>query len=104
MKLMANILKFKLEFHLVIMLLLYQAFACTKTDYETRTVIKNCTGVYLRIDSKDYFVCNPEKLAKYGNNAEIKVAYSMCSECTSDGPVCLLVYPNNGWLKINKVK
>ena len=36
--------------------------SCEKERTEKVTVIKDCTGSYLRFDGKDYLICNREKI------------------------------------------
>ena len=78
--------------------------SCTKTDFKKVTVIKDCTGSYLRIDNKEYFVCNPEKINNVESGKEIEVNYKFSSQC-DDGLIrCAMVHENNGRVKIEKVK
>lgn len=77
--------------------------SCGKKNYEPATVVRNCTGTYLRINSKHYFVCNPQKIASYGDQSQIKAAYAICSQCSDGYFHCEMLWPFDGYLIIDKV-
>lgn len=54
--------------------------SCDKSKVKM-TVVKDCTGVYLRDNSRDYFVCNDEILENYSAGDKIKVTYDNLEEC-----------------------
>ena len=79
--------------------------ACGKL--ETRAiVVKDCTGTYLRINQKDYMVCNYEVLQNYSNGAEIKVDFKTEESCFHliDLVVCEMYHENEGLIQITKIK
>lgn len=90
----------------ILCLFVWLAFfpGCRKTDWIATELERNCTGTYLRIMDKNYFVCNPETLAFFedGDLLETKVQYT--SECVLDGAVCLMLFPVDGYLRVRKVR
>lgn len=81
--------------------------ACNKSKGPNATVIRECAGVFLKIDGKDYNVCNSDKLKRYPAGARIHVGYNHISECANpdyDAPLCLVGYPSEGWIEITEVK
>ena len=67
-------------------------------------VVKNCTGTYLRIDQKDYLVCNREKLADIPEGKVVKAIYGKIVDCNADWIVCAMVYPNYGTIEVYSFK
>ncbi len=81
------------------------AVSCGKTT--NATVVRDCTGVYLNFDGKDYRVCNIEKISNYKHGQEIKASYKKLSSCdgtANDQPVCFMLHEYESWIEITKVK
>lgn len=70
------------------------------------TVIRDCTGEYLRIDNRDYLICNPSKVNEYENGSSIEVKYDMLDECVSDpyNAVCFMYHESHGAIQITSIK
>ena len=64
----------------IVVITLTTLMSCDKTKVKM-TVVKDCTGVYLRDNSRDYFVCNDEILDSYSAGDKIKVTYDDLEEC-----------------------
>lgn len=91
---------------LCIVLILFFA-SCTKEAYQSVTVIRNCTGTYLRLDGKDYIVCNTEKVNSFPNGAAVTARFKNIKECNGSAKyaiVCYMAYANEGWIEIDDIK
>lgn len=80
--------------------------SCDKT-YQKMTVIKDCTGVYLRSEQgAEYFVCNNSTLSGYSDGDEIKVEIETVNECYGllEPVTCSTVHPNQGKIEVVKIK
>ncbi|MGV3610069.1 MAG: hypothetical protein ACO1N0_03905 [Fluviicola sp.] len=89
----------------LLLMLLFVAASCSKT--KTGMVVRDCTGVYLQINGKDYRVCNIEKISNYKHGQEIKASYKEISDCdgtANDQPVCFMLHEYESWIEITKVK
>ncbi len=87
------------------LIILVIAAACAKT--KTATVVRDCTGVYLNMNGKDYRVCNIEKISNYKHGQEITVSYKLVSSCdgtANDQPVCFMLHEYESWIEVKKVK
>ena len=92
---------------IAIAVLLLSIFSCTKIKNEDMTVIKDCTGVYLRFNNRDYHVCNTEKVSSFENNAEVKATFKKINTCTgtaSEATVCHMLHENEGWIEVEKIE
>lgn len=81
--------------------------SCKKQDAEKMTVVRDCTGTYLRHEGKDYLVCNLEKLAPYEDGAFVMANFRKISECdepNNDVVVCYMYHPNEGWINVEYVR
>ena len=81
--------------------------SCDKVKYQNTIVVKDCTGTYLRLDGKDYHVCNPENLSVYADGSIVKASFTKLKEynCSSkDAIVCMMYHENEGWIQVNKIK
>lgn len=69
-------------------------------------VVKDCTGSYIRIDQKDYLVCNYEVLQPYADGDEIHVEFEKITNCVylGDPIICEMYHPNEGFIEITKIK
>ena len=82
-------------------------FACKKERNKTVTVMRNCTGTYLRLDGKDYQVCNLEKVSQFADGATVTATFKKLKECNGsakDEIVCQMLYENEGWVEVYKIK
>ena len=91
---------------IIIVFIVVLLSACAKVKNQTFTVHKNCTGIYLNQGNKYYLVCNRKILDDIENGTNLLVNYKSVVECSSpyDGSVCLMVFPNDGNIKILKIK
>jgi hypothetical protein len=83
------------------------ALSSCKVLEDKSTVIRDCTGTYLRINSKDYHICNPEAIASVAAEKEITAQYVKLKECNGsakDGMVCMMYHENEGWIEVKKIK
>jgi len=94
--------------HLIYLLLFTSIlFSCKKESYTNATVIKDCTGTYLRVLDKDYQVCNIEKTASFNHQEKVLANFNLLKQCTGTAitvPVCYMLHPNDGWININDIK
>ncbi|MBW8360940.1 MAG: hypothetical protein K0M56_01995 [Kaistella sp.] len=82
--------------------------ACTSIlpASEKATVVRDCTGTYLRVDTKDYLVCNNAILKNYKEGAKVTVKFAKTDSCPEfDGKaVCMMYHENEGTVRISEVK
>jgi len=75
-----------------------------KKNNKMATVIKNCTGYYLRVDGKEYRVCNYMKLNAYSHGISIEVNFKEIKKCDSDQIACQLAYPYESDIRVTYVR
>jgi hypothetical protein len=80
-------------------------FSC-KRETNTMTVLKDCTGTYLRIHGKDFKVCNLGKLSSVPAGATVTATLKKIDNCKSldDSFFCMMFHENEGWVEIVKLK
>ena len=81
--------------------------SCKKEKDQRATVIKDCTGTYLRVDKKDYHVCNLEKVASFPDGAVVTTTFKRLTNCNGsaiDVIVCMMAHENAGWINVEKIK
>lgn len=86
---------------------MFSSVACKKVINETITVVRDCTGTYLRFDGKDYHVCNPEKISSFPGGTEVEATFIKIHDCTgpaNDAPACYLLHQSEGWINVEKIK
>lgn len=94
---------------LLIMLLFGSALfitACCKKPKESATLIRDCTGTYLRVNGKDYQVCNIEKVNDFSDGASVHASYNVISECNGsakDQYTCQPLRASDGWVEIIRI-
>lgn len=69
------------------------------------TVVKDCTGTYLRMNGKDYQVCNTATTISYTAGTRVKVSFKAVGNC-KEAPefVCEMLHPSEGWIKIVSIE
>lgn len=89
---------------MLIVILITTLSGCKK-DTTGMTVVKDCTGTYLRRDSKDYQVCNTEKTEAFANGATVEAAFEKTGSCPADtGVSCMMLHESAGWIKVTKIR
>jgi hypothetical protein len=81
--------------------------SCKKERNIEATIITDCTGTYLRINSKDYKVCNLEKTENFTHGQTIEVTFKKLEDCNGSGnlqSVCYLYHQFDSWAEIIKIK
>ena len=81
--------------------------SCKKERSQTLTVERNCTGTYLRLDGKDYKVCNLEKVSSFSDGTTVTATFKKIDECNGaakDAVVCQTLHPNEGWIEVDEIK
>lgn len=88
----------------VVVITLTTLMSCDKTKVKM-TVVKDCTGVYLRDNSRDYFVCNDEMLDSYSAGDKIKVTYDDLEECFGilEPVTCEMAHIYDGKIEITEI-
>jgi len=79
---------------------------CTKSSTKTTTVVRDCTGIYLRMDGKDYRVCNTEKVDQLANGTVVSASFNKLKQCNGtarDAIVCMMYHENAGWIEVTKI-
>ena len=69
------------------------------------TIIRDCTGTYLRDGGKDYNVCNLEAVSAYPNGTKVTARYRKIPVCSdaNDRIVCYMLHENEGWVEVLSV-
>jgi len=97
----------KTTFNVITLLLTLTFFSCKKEGTQNATVIKDCTGTYLRLEGKDYKVCNIEKTSSLENGINISVTFKKLIECNgsgNSGQICDLYHQFDSWIEIENIK
>jgi hypothetical protein len=82
-------------------------FGCKKESYKTATVIMDCTGTYLRMEGKDYKVCNLEKVSSLPSGTTVVATFKKITECKGSGNfsvTCLMYHEYDSWIEVEKIK
>lgn len=97
----------KSKFFSIAAIAVFTLFGCKNENNHQVTVIKDCTGSYLRFEGKDYHVCNREKLAAYPDGTVATATFKRLKECNGtakDDIVCALYHQNEGWIAVSSIK
>lgn len=70
-------------------------------------VIKDCTGTYLRLNDKDYPVCNEDKLDKFADGTSVDASFVSDDKCISERMHCSTVHEHEmvaGRFRVTSIK
>lgn len=86
--------------------LLVLAFSSCDKSARNGKIDRDCTGTYLRLNKKDYLICNPAMTDSYVDGSDIRVKFKFKSKCdnTGDHPVCELYHKSYGFVEITEIK
>lgn len=91
----------------ILIIVLLATTACKKRTRGTMTVIKDCTGSYLRLDDKDYTIGNEDKLDKFEDGTVVDVVFIKDDKCVSSRVHCMTVHVHEmatGMYRVTKIK
>lgn len=78
-----------------------------KSSQQKVEVIKDCTGMYLRVEGKDWQVCNEVMLKDYKSGDHITATFAKtetCPEFDGERAVCMMYHPKEGMIRISKIE
>lgn len=87
-------------------LLIVGISSCAK-QRDIATVQKDCTGTYIRINNKDWQVCNSSMLQVINSGQTVQVTFTKVDECNAGElpeVVCELYHPSEGFVRLYSVK
>ena len=94
----------KLTYYFLLAICISTTISCSKIQTSV-TVVKDCTGSYLRHNEKDYHICNIEKVEGFENGDEVQAFFEKISDCDNgEIIVCEKIHRNEGWIVILKIK
>lgn len=99
--------KMKHIFWLLMVFLMTINLSCKKGTSVKMTVVRDCTGTYLRKGGKDYHVCNLEKVTLFNDGQDVIVNYKKLKKCNGSGNdmiVCLMFHENEGWVEVTEIE
>ena len=85
-------------------ILLTILISCSKVNNKNMTVIKDCTGSYLRFNGKDYQICNIEIVEGFENGVEVEASFEKIDDCENNWAVCYMLHENEGWVNVTKIE
>lgn len=79
---------------------------CGNGPGQAMTVLKDCTGTYLRLDGKDYRVCNVKTLKNYADGTQVEAGFKKINSCRAEEKriVCEMLHQNEGWVEVTSVR
>ena len=85
---------------------LLTVFSCKRETNKPMTVVRDCTGTYLRMDGKDFQVCNIGKLSLFSTGTAVNATFRKIDNCKrlEDKVICKMLHPNEGLIEIVKLK
>jgi hypothetical protein len=88
-----------------IALILLLAFSgCQKTTGIKGVLVRDCTGTYLKIDNKDWQICNKEKVAMIEDGTEVTASFRKISGCDQRDVICMMFHASEGWITILDIR
>jgi len=80
--------------------------SCQKAKNKSVILVQDCTGTYLRLDSKDFKVCNLEKTEGFTNGTSVIASYRKIKDCNGSAKnvtTCKMYHKNEGWIEVQKI-
>jgi hypothetical protein len=95
-----------MKYSIIILFIGILTLACAKKNGVEASITRDCTGTYIRIQDKDYLVCNINSVAEYNEGDKVKVSYKVVTDCPEKEGlmVCMMYHENEGMVRILKVR
>lgn len=87
--------------------LLLFSCAAMKEKVSTGTIVRDCTGTYLRTGAnEDYLVCNAQVLASKKAGEKVSLTYVDAKECKeNEGKViCMIYHESKGMIRVKNAQ
>lgn len=87
--------------------------ACNKHDRNCNkygngydaTLVRDCTGTYLRVDGKDFHVCNVALTDGISDGTKVKTVFYTQNNCPPQDStiICAMYHQNEGWIEVKYI-
>jgi hypothetical protein len=80
---------------------------CRREYDQQVTVVRDCTGTYLRLDGLDYQVCNPQAVASFSDAAAVIASFRKVHACNGSGgdeTICDRFHQSEGWIEVAEIR
>ena len=92
------------KFFIVGVLVFLLGMQSCETEKNVKAVyIIDCTGDYLRVDGKDYYICNFERFSGILDGTEVTAFFSFVDECYVSRSDCYLYHQVDDWIEIKNM-
>ena len=91
---------------LAVLFVILSSFSCKKGNNVDATVIRDCTGTYLRVNTTEYKVCNKAKLASFADGELVNATFKVVTKgkCEADEDiVCMMLHEFKHRVLVTKV-
>lgn len=78
--------------------------SCRKVKQQEALLVKDCTGAYLRINDKDYKICNRSVAEHYQNGTLITVSFKHMGACNENYIECEMLHEFEDWIKVTDIE
>ena len=92
--------------NLLLLIVLTFFITCkTKKDAVENTtaqIIRDCTGTYIRMNEKDYKVCNEKTIENIESNTTVNLAFKSVENCPvkDDIVMCMMYHETEGFVEV----
>jgi hypothetical protein len=76
--------------------------SCVPSQEIVATVVRDCSGTYVRRNNVDFKVCNSVNLTRFENGQRIIAKYKEVYECADTTTKCIWYHPYAQTVKIKK--
>jgi hypothetical protein len=90
---------------LILIASVFLAGCCHKDAVDPVTVVRDCTGTYLRLEGRDYHVCNVAATDRYRHGDKVMASFKMLRSCEemAGRTICQLYHANEGWINVTSI-
>jgi len=84
-------------------------FSCASVNNskQSGTIVRDCTGTYLRIgENNDYLICNSDLLNDKKDGEKVSLVFVHSKDCPErDGKImCMMYHENKGMIRVKSIK
>jgi len=79
---------------------------CSKIIDQEMTVVRDCTGTYLRYEGNDYQVCNTKKTDAFADGTSVSAKFKNINDCRAldDQIICMMFHENQGMIEVTNIE
>jgi hypothetical protein len=73
-------------------------------EWTKAKIVRDCTGVYLRVEDQDFEICNEQLVGYLEEGRIVEVKFRRISVCKKENVKCMMAHSSEGLVEVQKIR